>query len=585
MDNQQQTFAHEYYQANRIKHKSLMSLIEKNLVAGKGVGSISSAISEKAAAKLTRIKETFDPMNVIRSIPLIGNYAAYKYGKSSGRSEEDIHYFTGYGERPKKVRGKASSIPTLRTGGRIIGNLDTAKYTSISEGKEQKFRRGDGIADLLARQLNLIKKYHNEEIKHLREVHAENRKRALEQEEWSKNIVSKMMGAAGGAAPPHGHDNGGLLDIIKKIITGAEDVGGLYGAYKAYKKYKKWKNKKNAPKTGEESEHQKEPTEDEKSKNKVEKEPTSKNEKAAKKSATKTKPDTKSKSYVKERAAELKSQGKGNRDWRRKMAAHEQEVANKTEAKTPTASKIENKPSVATKTPEEFKMELTKSKIEKGIAKATAKGAAKAAAEDVPVLGLIPTIGFSAGRFLSGDIAGGFAELALGLTSEFTTVTGGMAGVAAGVGQAALTTRDIANLVEDKQKIDKWSVEYKAAKEKGLPLPPPPKLKFDKFDENVDAIKNTLGFTNSDKTTPHRGYMSAVPQPSPVSQNLDKAINDNKKVKTESNLPPTINIIDKSKKTTSVNKAKDVLSYGNNVSVRNHEESFAWVTGSNVRQV
>ena len=86
----------EYVAANRMKHKSLFKLIEKNLIMGTD-NAISSAISDKLAAKAMRFKETFDPMNMLSALPIVGNYAAHKYGESTGRSSEDMHYFTGYG--------------------------------------------------------------------------------------------------------------------------------------------------------------------------------------------------------------------------------------------------------------------------------------------------------------------------------------------------------------------------------------------------------------------------------------------------------------------------------------------------------
>jgi len=53
-------------------------------------------------------------------------------------------------------------------GGKTVGKIDTALYTSISEGQYQRLRRGDGVADVAAKLVNLIilsdeeKKLHHE---------------------------------------------------------------------------------------------------------------------------------------------------------------------------------------------------------------------------------------------------------------------------------------------------------------------------------------------------------------------------------------------------------------------------------------
>lgn len=53
-------------------------------------------------------------------------------------------------------------------GGKTVGKIDTALYTSVSEGQYQRLRRGDGVADVAAKLVNLIilsdeeKKLHHE---------------------------------------------------------------------------------------------------------------------------------------------------------------------------------------------------------------------------------------------------------------------------------------------------------------------------------------------------------------------------------------------------------------------------------------
>lgn len=59
-----------------------------------------------------------------------------------------------------------SSLKTL-SGGRKLGNLDTAKYTSISENQTRRMRKGDGVADVLSRLYGLLKGSHDEDVKQM----------------------------------------------------------------------------------------------------------------------------------------------------------------------------------------------------------------------------------------------------------------------------------------------------------------------------------------------------------------------------------------------------------------------------------
>ena len=204
------------------------------------VGSVTKAISDKTAAKATRIKETLDPLNIISSLPIFGNILAYGLGKAMNRSQRDLYYFTGRG-KPRKQREKKESVteetkkktPSL---GRVIGGLDTASYTSVSEGNQQKFRRGDGLANLLARQLNLMKAYNEEEKKWRKQEIKAQKIRDNERMEWNKKILSAAgISFAGGPNEKEEEDDddsilgdilsaAGAAAIIKKMLGWAKKL-------------------------------------------------------------------------------------------------------------------------------------------------------------------------------------------------------------------------------------------------------------------------------------------------------------------------------------------------------------------------
>ena len=53
------------------------------------------------------------------------------------------------------------------SGGRKLGNIDTAKYTTISENQNTRMRKGDGVANVLARLYALMKGSHDEDVKQM----------------------------------------------------------------------------------------------------------------------------------------------------------------------------------------------------------------------------------------------------------------------------------------------------------------------------------------------------------------------------------------------------------------------------------
>lgn len=141
-----------YQRAQRLKGAGLGRLMVNRIVAGQGVGkSIKSAISDKVVAKMTRIKEKFDPMNIAKAFG--GRLGAYAMGKMTGRSEEDMSYFTGAGRRGKNSTYAANT-------------KKNPMITKIAEGNTQKMKKGDGLADVLSKIYNLIKQDSADRIQH-----------------------------------------------------------------------------------------------------------------------------------------------------------------------------------------------------------------------------------------------------------------------------------------------------------------------------------------------------------------------------------------------------------------------------------
>ena len=97
----------DYDKAEQIRKKSFGSLLGEQ-EGGLGA-SLKSAISQKTQARMTGIKEKFDPMNIARAVG--GKTGASIYGKVFGRDQKSMERFADV--RKKRISatddiGKAS---------------------------------------------------------------------------------------------------------------------------------------------------------------------------------------------------------------------------------------------------------------------------------------------------------------------------------------------------------------------------------------------------------------------------------------------------------------------------------------------
>jgi hypothetical protein len=98
-----------YQQAERLRGKSFGSLLGEQ-EGGLGT-SLRKTLSLKSKARMTGIKEKFDPLNIAKFLTGGSNLAPAMLGKLFGRSKEDIARFSG--SKLKDVSGTATKIGSL----------------------------------------------------------------------------------------------------------------------------------------------------------------------------------------------------------------------------------------------------------------------------------------------------------------------------------------------------------------------------------------------------------------------------------------------------------------------------------------
>ena len=176
----------KYEQASNTRKRGVLGTITDRLVAGQGFGqSIGGGISESFKAKTTGLKEKFDPLNVAKI--LTGNLGMAFLGKITGRKPEDMQYFLNKGR--KKGEKPYSFTQPQET---KVGNVETAFYSKIREGQKGSLQKGDNVATVASRLVNVMKTFYEKQnlIRELdhnfeEEVQSEDAKR-------HKNLINEI---------------------------------------------------------------------------------------------------------------------------------------------------------------------------------------------------------------------------------------------------------------------------------------------------------------------------------------------------------------------------------------------------------
>lgn len=156
-----------YQQAKDIRKKSLSSLlIDELMTEGTTVGgSIKSALSQKSQARMTGIKQAFDPMNVVKFMTFGSSLAPALLGKMTGRSREDMGFFAG--GKAKQVANKATKIDELEKG-------------------------DEGLITVLSQIYSLLKKSHEDEVLKRQLDKNQSEERELEEERRHKELLKAL---------------------------------------------------------------------------------------------------------------------------------------------------------------------------------------------------------------------------------------------------------------------------------------------------------------------------------------------------------------------------------------------------------
>lgn len=208
-----------YQQARRIRNKdySLGKLITQNIrrTDMSTGGAIKAAFKEKFdigtrfKAKVTGIKERFDPLNIAKFLTFGSNVAPALLGRMTGRSKEDIRNFTG-------------------------GRQSYEDYNQPTATKIGKMEGDSGLNDVLNKIYTFMKNNQENDIKHQELQNNRREEEMMESDKKHKELMaalSKLTGNMGGketAERVSSNDNSmSLLDIFSSLASLKDILGQL----------------------------------------------------------------------------------------------------------------------------------------------------------------------------------------------------------------------------------------------------------------------------------------------------------------------------------------------------------------------
>lgn len=196
----------DYQIARNIRNRSLADVIAANLVAGESYGgAFTKGISQKASARLTRIKEKFDPLNIVKFLTGGSNLAPALLGRMLGRSQRDIQYFAGTA--------------------RPIGRNTTADKIGAIPGGE-----GGSTLGILTDMFSFMKANYENEKRRQELLNNRREEEELEKEKRHKELIKAITGAGAGAIitkQPKENDGslfGSIFGTIKKMFDAFSNI-------------------------------------------------------------------------------------------------------------------------------------------------------------------------------------------------------------------------------------------------------------------------------------------------------------------------------------------------------------------------
>ncbi len=221
----------DYYEARRIRKQGFTSLLARKLAEGdKGIfSSIGATLSERQKARMTGLKEKFDPLNIAKFLTGGSKLGPAILGNLLGRTKSDISYFTGQRPTSTKINRLESDDSGLSD---ILSKMLTYMKNVNEENQKNKQKENNFKEELELERL----KRHKELIAALTNRQYEGTATAVKIEQQGQSLfdmITDLFGVAGGAITAFkwlGRLGGFLASPL--ALGGLTVVGIAYAMYK-----------------------------------------------------------------------------------------------------------------------------------------------------------------------------------------------------------------------------------------------------------------------------------------------------------------------------------------------------------------
>ena len=222
----------DYYEARRIRKQGFTSLLARKLAEGdKGIiRSVGATLSERSKARMTGIKETFDPLNIAKFLTFGSKLGPAVLGNLLGRTKTDISYFTGLRPTSTKINRLESDDKGVND---MLGKILTYMQNVNDENRKNRQKENNYKEELELERL----KRHKELIAALTGKPYAGKATAIKVKEESKSLFDTIADifAAGSAAATAFKWLGrlGLFMATNPVVLGGlTAIGFGYALYK-----------------------------------------------------------------------------------------------------------------------------------------------------------------------------------------------------------------------------------------------------------------------------------------------------------------------------------------------------------------
>ena len=180
----------DYQDAKKIRGQSFGSRMADKLTEGQGFGaSIKATLSEGSKARMTGIKEKFDPMNIGKFFG--GKLGAAVVGKLTGRNQKDMEHFTG--------KKSSTKIDKLESGNEMVDMLMKIYSLMQKTNEDNKKMRDDENKFKEEKEMERLRR-HKELIEAITgKPYTGKASVVKKEEEPGRGIINDILDAFGGA--------------------------------------------------------------------------------------------------------------------------------------------------------------------------------------------------------------------------------------------------------------------------------------------------------------------------------------------------------------------------------------------------